>query len=180
MVMEEAVTLEDVVAEVMVVTKTAVVMGKLELLQRNMVGATGRQVIGPIVMLSLSKAETSDAVITGNLSVCDFMDSVLFDPGSTFSYVSSSFANGLNLHCDLLDILIRVSTLVGESVIVERIYRSCLVTFVESNTYVDLVILEMVDFDVILGMTWLSLNFAILDCNAKTMTLAKPGTDPLV
>ena len=39
---------------------------------------------------------------------------------------------------------------------------------------------EMVDFDVILGMTWLSPNFAILDCNAKTVTLAKPGTDPLV
>ena len=38
----------------------------------------------------------------------------------------------------------------------------------------------MVDFDVILGMTWLSPNFAILDCNAKTVTLANPGTDPLV
>ena len=53
-------------------------------------------------------------------------------------------------------------------------------TFVESNTYVDLIILEMVDFDVILGMTWLSLNFAIFDCNGKTVTLAKRGTDPLV
>ena len=74
----------------------------------------------------------------------------------------------------------RVSTPVGESVIVEKLYRSCLVTFVGSNTHVDLVILEMVDFDVILGMTWLSPNFAILDCNAKTVTLAKPGTDPLV
>ena len=52
--------------------------------------------------------------------------------------------------------------------------------FLGSNTYVDLVILEMDDFDVILGMTWLSLQFAILDCNAKTVTLAKPGTDPLV
>ena len=38
----------------------------------------------------------------------------------------------------------------------------------------------MVDFDVILGMTCLSPNFAILDCNAKTVTLAKTGTDPLV
>ena len=64
--------------------------------------------------------------------------------------------------------------------IVEKVYRSCLVTFMESNTHVDLVILEMVDFDVILGMTWLSPNFAILNCNAKTVTLAKPGTDPLV
>ena len=51
--MEEAVIREDVVAEVMVVTKTAGVTGKLELLQRNMVGATGRQVIGRVVMLSL-------------------------------------------------------------------------------------------------------------------------------
>ena len=53
---------------------------------------------------------------------------------------------------------IRVSTLVGESVIVEKVYRSCLVTFVGSNAHVYLVILEMVDFDVILGMTWLSPN----------------------
>ena len=108
------------------------------------------------------------------------MASVLFDPGSTFSYVSSSFATGLNLHCELLDMPICVSTPVGESVIVEKVYRSCLVTFMGSNTHVDLIILEMVDFDVILGMTCLSLNFAILECNAQTVTLAKPGTDPLV
>ena len=48
------------------------------------------------------------------------MASVLFDPGSTFSYVSSSFATGLNLPCELLDMPIRVSTPVGESVIVEK------------------------------------------------------------
>ena len=51
--MEEAAILEDGVAKVMEVTKSTRVAGKLELLQRNMVGATDRQVIGPIVMLSL-------------------------------------------------------------------------------------------------------------------------------
>ena len=81
------------------------------------------------------------------------MASVLFDPGSTFSYVSSAFATVLNLHCELLDMPIRVSTPVGESVIVEKVYRSCLVTFVGRNTHVDLVIREIIDFDVILGMT---------------------------
>ena len=62
--------------------------------------------------------ETSDAVIRGNLLVCDCMASVLFDPGSTFSYVSAAFANGFNLHCELLDMPISVSTPVCESVIV--------------------------------------------------------------
>ena len=51
--MEEAAILEDVVSKVIVVTKSAGVAGKLELLQRNMVEATGRHVIGPIAMLSL-------------------------------------------------------------------------------------------------------------------------------
>ena len=95
-------------------------------------------------------------------------------------YVSSSFTTGLNLHCELLDMPIRVSTPVGESMIVDKVYRFCLVTFVGNDTHVDLIIQEMVDFDVILGMTWISPNFAILDCNAKTVTLAKPRTDPLV
>ena len=75
---------------------------------------------------------------------------------------------------------IRVSTPVGESVIVEKVYRSFLVTFVGRNTYVDLIILEMVDCDVILCMTLLSPNFAILDCNAETLKSTKPGTDSLV
>ena len=52
--MGEAVILEDVVDKVIVVTKSAGVAGKLEILQHNMVGATGRQVIGPIITLSPS------------------------------------------------------------------------------------------------------------------------------
>ena len=51
--MEEAAILENVVAEVMVVTKPTGVAGKLELMRRNMVGAMGKQVIGPIVTPSL-------------------------------------------------------------------------------------------------------------------------------
>ena len=61
--MEEVVILEDVVAEVMVVTKTAGVTDKLEILQWNMVGATDRPVIGPIVMLSLGDLMLSSQVI---------------------------------------------------------------------------------------------------------------------
>ena len=51
--MEEAVILEDVVVKVMVVTKPTRVAGNPERLQHNMVGAMDRQVIGPIVMLSV-------------------------------------------------------------------------------------------------------------------------------
>ena len=71
-----------------------------------------------------SEAEASDDVIAGTLLVCDCMTSILFDPGSIFSYVSSSFSTGLDLYCDLLDMPIRVPTPMGESVVVEKVYRS--------------------------------------------------------
>ena len=48
--MVEAVILENVVAEIMVVTKTAGVTDKWELLQLNLVEAKGKPVIGPIAM----------------------------------------------------------------------------------------------------------------------------------
>ena len=146
--MVEAVILEDVVAEVIVVTKTFGVMGKNGDTTTQHGRGNGQTSNGAhcYAFPGRSEAETSDAVITGNLLVCDCMASVLFDPVSTFSYVSSSFANGLNLHCELLYMPIRVSTPVGEFVIVEKVYRSGQVTFVGSNTYVDFVILEMVDF----------------------------------
>ena len=51
--MEEAAIPENVVAKVMVVTKLTGVAGKPERLQHNMVGATDRRTIGPIVTLSL-------------------------------------------------------------------------------------------------------------------------------
>lgn len=53
-------------------------------------------------------------------------------------------------------------------------------TFVGRQTFIDLIILEMFDFDVILWMTWLTPNFFKLDCNTKTVNLGKPGIDPLV
>ena len=57
-------------AEVMVVTKTARVTGKLEPLQHNMVGAMGRQVIGPIVTLSPGGQKRRHQMLLSHVSFC--------------------------------------------------------------------------------------------------------------
>ena len=117
--MEEDAILEDAVVKVMVVTKPIGVAGKPERLHKHGRGngQTGDRA-HCYAFPRRSEAKTSDVVITGNLLVCNCMDFVLFDPGSTFLYVSSSFSTGLNLHCEMLYMPIRVSTPVGESVIV--------------------------------------------------------------
>ena len=44
------------------------------------------------------------------------------------------------------------STLVGDFILARRVFRSCLISFLNRVTLVDLVELDMVDFDFILGM----------------------------
>ena len=77
--------------------------------------------------------------------------------------------------CDSMTVPIHVYTPVGKPLVVDRVYRSCLISLGGYETWVDLIILGMVDFDVILGMDWLSPYHVVLDCNAKTVTLAMPG-----
>ncbi|XP_070042717.1 uncharacterized protein [Nicotiana tomentosiformis] len=119
-------------------------------------------------------AIASDVVITGIISVCHRDASVLFGHGSTYSYVFSYFAHSLDMPRESLVLSVHVSTPAGDTIILDRVYRSCVVTIGALVARVDLLLLSMVDFDVILGMDWLSPCHTILDCHAKLVTLAMP------
>ncbi|XP_070054620.1 uncharacterized protein [Nicotiana tomentosiformis] len=124
--------------------------------------------------LARTEAVASDAVITCTISVFNRDASVLFDPGPTYSYVSSLFAPYLDVSRKSLGIPVYVSMTMGDSIDVDRVYRSCMVTFCGFETRAGLLLLDMVEFEVILGMDWLSPYHAILHCYAKTVTLAMP------
>ncbi|XP_070045317.1 uncharacterized protein [Nicotiana tomentosiformis] len=129
--------------------------------------------------LGRPEVEAYNAVITGICSVFHRDASVLFDPGSTYSYVSSYFASYLGLPNSSLDIPIHVSTSVCDSIMVNHVYWSCLVTIGGFETSVDILLLSMVDFNVILGMDRLYQYHAILNCHAKTVMLSMPGLPSL-
>ncbi|XP_070017627.1 uncharacterized protein [Nicotiana sylvestris] len=104
---------------------------------------------------------------------------VLVDPGSTYSYVSSYFARILDMPRDSLVMHAHVSMPVGDSIIMNRVYQSYVLTIGGYETRVDLLLLNIVDFDVILGMDWLSPCHAVLDFHAKTVILAMSGVPRL-
>ena len=58
--------------------------------------------------------------------------------------------------CDMLDAPYMFLPLIGELVIVTHVCRACPILFMGFQTWDDLVILDMDDFDIILGMNWLS------------------------
>ncbi|XP_070028866.1 uncharacterized protein [Nicotiana sylvestris] len=115
--------------------------------------------------LDHQSAEASAEVITGILLVCSHNAYAIMDPGSTFSYVTPYFVINLGLEPEQLSEPFLVSTPVGESIKVTRVYRGFIVLVQGCSTKADLIELEMVDFDVI--MDWLSSCYAMLDYHAK-------------
>ncbi|XP_015078162.1 uncharacterized protein LOC107021966 [Solanum pennellii] len=144
-------------------------------------GAPGRGAQGHFyVAPARAAAEASDDVISGTLFLCHQPATILFDPGSTFSYVSIYFAPRLGMRSESLAEPVHVLTPVGEFLVVDQVLRSCLVTIQGYDTRADLIMLDMIDFDVILGMDWLSPYHVVLDCYAKTVTLSMPGVPPVL
>lgn len=88
----------------------------------------------------------------GTIIVYDYIGNILFNPGCTYSYVLVNFALGFNAICDVLDTPIYVSTPIGEFVIVIHVYRACSVLFMGFKTWASLVIMDMTNFYVILGI----------------------------
>lgn len=81
---------------------------------------------------------------------------------STYSYISIRFFFGLNLFCDILNYPISMSILVRDIVFVTYVYHACFVLFMDFHTWINLIILDILDFEIILEMTRLSPCHAIL------------------
>lgn len=70
---------------------------------------------------------------------------------------------------------LHVSILVSDSIMADRLYHSAMVTVGGFEIMVDLLLLNMLDFDVIFGMDWLSRYHAILYCQGMTLMLTVLG-----
>ena len=74
------------------------------------------------------------------------------DPVESLSFVTSYVVNQFKILSKQLCEPFYVSTPVGESILAESVYHDCPISINHKNTMSDLVELDMVHFDVILGM----------------------------
>ena len=90
-------------------------------------------------------------------------------------YVSNQFDIPLEKFCERFC----VSTLVGESILLERVYRDCPIFINHKNPIADLVELDMVEFDVILGMDWLHACYASIEGRTRVVRF-QISNDPVI
>lgn len=67
-----------------------------------------------------------------------------------------------------------VSTPISNVLLVDRGYVNCLVAIDDHQLLADLHVMSIKDFDVILGMDWLSSTHAVVDCHGKRVDFRIP------
>ena len=106
-------------------------------------------------------------VIVGLISICGNDAYTLIDPGSTQSYISINFSQHVDKDLSLLDNKLIISMPVRSTFIADFVFRGCDIMIKNQNLKADLIPLDMKEFDAILGMDWLSVHGATLDCPKK-------------
>ena len=124
-----------------------------------------------IYAVTRQEAPSASDVVTGIISIYGFDAYTLIDPGSTCSFVAYDFALKSHSNIETLGYNICVSMPAGGTVIVDKVVKSCLVIINGNALHADLVVIKLKEFDVILGMDWLSKNHAIVDCQTKEVVL---------
>ncbi|WMV19054.1 hypothetical protein MTR67_012439 [Solanum verrucosum] len=114
-------------------------------------------------------------VVTNMLKVFQLDVYSLLDLGATLSFVTPYVAMRFDVLPDVLLESFSASTPVGDSIVAKRLYRKCLVSLSHRVTLVDLVELDMLDFDVILGMDWLHSCYASIDSRTRVVKFQFPN-----
>ena len=98
-----------------------------------------------------------------------------FDFGSSRSFVSSSFALHADRDLSFFKSKLVVTTPLGEQILRTSVFKGCEILVEGVVLKANLILLEMSDFDVILGMDWLSNHRASMDCFTKKIVFKKLG-----
>ena len=105
---------------------------------------------------------------------------ILIDPGATHSFISMGFISNVNVESQPIDCSIVVSLPTGDSRLAESVYMDSRVIIGGQEFLADLILLDIDDFDVILGMDWLSRHHATVDCYRKEVRFCRPGQTEVV
>ena len=94
---------------------------------------------------------------------------ILFDSSASHSFIAASCVEELGLEVKTLEKLLYVSSPLGTRVSVQQICRNCELEISGILLTSNLRVMDMTEFDVILGMDWLMAHRVIIDCDRRSV-----------
>ena len=95
---------------------------------------------------------------------------VLFNLGASHSFIVASCVRVLGLEVKTLDEPLHVSSPLGTKVRIDRICWGCELEISGILLTMDLLVMDMSEFEVILEMDWLITQRVVIDCDCMRVT----------
>ena len=134
---------------------------------------SGTRTQARVFTVTQQEVDASPDVITGIILVYDHDAYALVDPGATHSFISIPFTERHQIESQPIDARMVVSVPNGDTMISERIVPSSSLVIQNKDFPAYLIVLGIHDFDIVLGMDWLSRHRATLDCYKKEVRLVR-------
>ena len=124
--------------------------------------------------MSVKDAIVDTDVVASTLTVNSLCAKVLVDSGATRSFISQDFVDKLNCPIELLREIMTVELANQERVSINQVCKSCEIDITGHKFDVNLIPFKLGEFDVILGMDWVSKHDAQIDYRNKKVILKTP------
>nr|GFA22984.1 reverse transcriptase domain-containing protein [Tanacetum cinerariifolium] len=124
---------------------------------------------GKVFSLTRDHVANSSGTVLGTLIMNDRVVFVLFDTGATHSVISITLAKYINIPPTLLNFALSISTPMKGLAVINHEYHNCLLRFDDKINSANLFSLDTHDFDIILGMDWLTKHHAPIVCHTKSV-----------
>ena len=89
----------------------------------------------------------------------------MFDTGATHYFIFTSCAYVLGFKTEMIEKLLYIKSPMGMNSRVYKICKGCVITLANKKLHVDLRVLDMIRYDVILGMDALAVYKIFIDCH---------------
>ncbi|XP_047320545.1 uncharacterized protein LOC124924570 [Impatiens glandulifera] len=125
---------------------------------------------GRVFSMSREEADPKTTIITGNLLIANILANTLIDTGGTHSFITACFVQKAGLKPEEF-LMAYISLPSGSHLNFKKIIKACPIYNQNRKMLADLVVVDMVGFDLILGKDWLFQHEAQINCNKKRVVL---------
>ena len=131
-------------------------------------GTSGVQ--GRVYAITPPAKSADHPVIQGTFLLSRLWERVLFDSSVSHSFIVASVVIELGLEVEAFEEPLYVSSPLRFRARIGMICRGCELEISRTLLTVDLRIMDMSEFDVILGMDWLTVYRVVIDCERRSVT----------
>jgi predicted aspartyl protease len=130
-------------------------------------------------LTTLSEIPEGTPIMMGTFSINHYPVIILFDSGATHSFISKDCGTKVGLDIYFINEAYRIITPSGK-ILSNQICRMVSIQLGSHPIKTDLLVIDLKEMDVLLGVNWMTQNHVSLDISSRTVEINFPEHEPIV